>query len=1012
MIHAPDVFAEDWLGDDARNVAERLGSRAVVAAPLLRESNALGAVIVSRAKPAPFNEKEIALLRTFADQAVIAIENVRLFNELKARNRELTEALEQQTATAEILEVISSSPTDVQPVLDAVASTAARLCDASDALIFRLDGDRLRQTARHDTGLIPGLRADDELPADRGSVTGRSVVDRKTVHVHDLAAADEIEYPVGRAYQRRWGHRTALSTPLLREGQAIGVIAIRRMEVRPFSDKQIKLLETFASQAVIAIENVRLFNETKEALDHQRASAEVLQVISSSVADTTPVFDKILSSCERLFEGSNVGINLVGDDGAVHLAAYHGGRTDLARHFPVPLTEESGSGAAILQRRVMHYPDVEAPGVPDFARRGGRAGGNRSALYAPMLWEGRGIGVIWVGRGTVGEFSEKEIALLKTFADQAVIAIQNARLFNETKEALERQTATAEILRTISSSPTDIQPVLDAVASTAARLCDASDALIRRLDGNVLRLVASHGSIPAPAIGEQLPIDRGSFSGRAFVDRQTIHVPDVAAAAEAEFPVGRAYATRFGFRSIVATPLLREGQPIGTIAIRRTEARPFSEKQIRLLETFASQAVIAMENVRLFNELEVRNRELTESLEQQTATAEILRVISSSPTDIQPVLDAVASGAARLCDARDAQIFRIDGHNLRLAASHGPFSISPDGEILPVSRASISGRSVTDRQAIHVIDAAALDEAEFPVTLALRARFGFRTALVTPLLRQGEAIGTILVRRWEVRPFSDKQIELVKTFADQAVIAIENVRLFNETKEALDQLKASAEVLQVISSSVADTKPVFEKILESCERLFEGRFAGVGLVGQDGAVHLGAYHGPGREALEKHFPVPLSEESGSGVAILQRRVIHYPDVEGGADVPEYMRRGARISGYKSVLLAPMLWEGRGIGVIFVGRDVVGEFSEKEIALLKTFADQAVIAIQNARLFNETKEALERQTATAEILKVISASPTDVQPVFDAIVAMQRLAGGCSVNVSRVVGDQRTSRRSA
>ena len=324
-------------------------------------------------------------------------------------------------------------------------------------------------------------------------------------------------------------------------------------------------------------------------------------------------------------------------------------------------------------------------------------------------------GSIWVGRGTVGEFSEKEIVLLKTFADQAVIAIQNARLFNETKEALERQTATAEILRTISSSPTDIQPVLDAVARTAARLCGASDALIRRVDGDFLRLVASHGSIPAPAIGEQLPIDRGSFSGRAFVDRQTIHIHDVAAAEEAEFPVGRAYATRFGFRSIVATPLLREGQSIGTIAIRRTEARPFSEKQIRLLETFASQAVIAMENVRLFNELQVRNRELTESLEQQTATAEILRVISSSPTDIQPVLDAVASGAARLCDARDAQIFRIDGHNLRLAASHGPFSVSPDGEILPVSRASISGRSVTDRQAIHVIDAAALDEAEFPV---------------------------------------------------------------------------------------------------------------------------------------------------------------------------------------------------------------------------------------------------------------------------------------------------------
>jgi signal transduction histidine kinase len=212
-----------------------------------------------------------------------------------------------------------------------------------------------------------------------------------------------------------------------------------------------------------------------------------------------------------------------------------------------------------------------------------------------------------------------------------------------------------------------------------------------------------------------------------------------------------------------------------------------------------------------------------------------------------------------------------------------------------------------------------------------------------------------MIRRTTVRPFTEKQIELVTTFADQAVIAIENVRLFNETKEALEQQKASAEVLQVISSSVADTRPVFDKILESCERLFEGRNAGIALVGDDGAVHLGAFHGPGREALERHFPFPLSEESGSGAAILQRRVMHYPDVEGGTDVPEYMRRGARIASYKSIILAPMLWEGRGIGAIFVGRDFVGPFSEKEVRLLKTFADQAVIAIQNARLFHEIEE---------------------------------------------------------
>ena len=259
---------------------------------------------------------------------------------------------------------------------------------------------------------------------------------------------------------------------------------------------------------------------------------------------------------------------------------------------------------------------------------------------------------------------------------------------------------------------------------------------------------------------------------------------------------------------------------------------------------------------------------------------------------------------------------------------------------------------------------------------------------------------------------SDAHVELLRTFADQAVIAIENARLFNETKEALDQLKASAEVLQVISSSVADTKPVFDKILESCGRLFDGRSVGISLVGEDGAVHLAAYQGPNQEALERHYPVPLSEESGAGAAILHRRVIHYPDVQGGAAVPDYVRRGATIAGLRSVMLAPMLREGRGIGAIRVGRATVGEFSEKEIALLKTFADQAVIAIENVRLFKELQarnrdltEALEQQTATAEILRVISSSPTDVTPVFEEILrAAVHLCGAAIAAAFRFDGE--------
>ena len=652
-------------------------------------------------------------------------------------------------------------------------------------LIRRVEGDVLRLVARYRS--IPTPALPEATPINRGSVAGRSVVDRKTIHVHDLASADEADFPFGGAYARQVGYRTSLSTPLLREGRAIGTIGIRRRVVRPFTDKQIKLLETFAAQAAIAIENVRLFKETKEALDQQKASAEVLQVISSSVADTTPVFEKILESLERLFEGLNVGVCLVGDDGAIHLGAYRGpNREEFMRHFPVPLSEESSSGAAILQRRVAHYPDVEGGlNVPEYARRGTRITGNKSLITAPMLWEGRGIGSIFVGRATVGEFTEKEIALLKTFADQTVIAIQNARLFQE---------------------------------------------------------------------------------------------------------------------------------------------------------------------------LEAKNRELTEALEQQTATAEILRVISSSPTDVQPVFDAIARSGVHLFQGMSVSLRLAKGDRLeRVAFAAGPGCEVIEDSLklpLPLNDRTFAGRAVSRGEVVHAADVFAEDWVG-EESRKLAEREGWRACAAAPLLRENKALGAIIVSRAEPRPFSTKEVALLRTFADQAVIAIENARLFNETKEALDHQKASAEVLQVISSSVADTKPVFEKILESSERLFAGRNLGICLVGDDGAIHVSAYHGPNRGEVMRRFPLPLSEASGNGTAILQRRIVHYPDRD-AEGVPDYVRRG--VGGNRSLLFAPMLWEGRGIGSIFVGRATVGEFSEKEIALLKTFADQAVIAIQNARLFNETKEA--------------------------------------------------------
>ena len=423
----------------------------------------------------------------------------------------------------------------------------------------------------------------------------------------------------------------------------------------------------------------------------------------------------------------------------------------------------------------LHIPDVRAQN--DFPMMG-VVGGFRTFLAAPLGQQEELVGLLNARRTEVRPFTPAQIKLLETFADQAVIAIENVRLFNELKELLEQQTATSEILRVIASSPTAIQPVLDVIAGNAARICGTSDVSIIRVEDDAYRVVAAYGFAPNWTVGEIRPLDRGSVVGRAIVDRQTIHIHDVRAV-EDDFWRVKTNAVQQGLRTMLAIPLMREGIGIGAIGIRRTEVRPFTDKQITLLKTFADQAVIAIENVRLFNELDTRNRQLTEALEQLTATSEILRVIASSPTDIQPVLDVVAENAARLCDAVDGVVGRREGDELRIVAKYGAI---PSPDTVPLTRGFPAGRAVLDRQTIHIHDILTEIETEYPDARIAQQLTGTRTVLNTPLLREGVAIGYIAVRRTVVRPFTEKQIALLKTFADQAVIAIENVRLFQELR--------------------------------------------------------------------------------------------------------------------------------------------------------------------------------------------------------------------------------------
>ena len=699
------------------------------------------------------------------------------------------EALGQQAATAEILRVISISPTDVQPVFAAVLTSAARLCDAFDATIFQVDGNGLRLVAHE--GAIPSTPVG-AFPL-RGTAAGRAVLDRRTIHVPDLQAEVD-EYPESSVIVRSYGFRTVLNVPLLRGAEAIGAISIRRTEVRPFTDRQIELLKTFADQAVIAIENVRLFNETKEGLEQQTATAEILRVISSSPTDLEPVMNTVAENAARVCGAEDAVVYRIEDD-KLRRVAHFG---SLSTHIPTaPINRDSPFGRAILERRTIHVENIEPLLETEYRsiKEAAMTAGTGTRLAAPLMREGVPIGVIVIRRSVVQPFSNKQIALLETFAAQAVIAIENVRLFNETKEALEQQTATAEILRVIASSPTDLQPVFDTIVRSAVKLCDGLFSALFQFDGELLHLVAHHNYTrealeAAHGVYPARP-SRGQGSTRAILERAVIHIPDVEGDAEYQtLGVARV----IGWRSGLFVPMLRAGAPIGVIMVARAEAGAFSDNEIELLEAFADQAVIAIENVRLFTELQMRTGELTQSVEKLTALGEVSRAVTST-LDIETVLDTIVSRASQLAGAAGCSIFEYDAaaEQFELRATH-----NDDTQFVEALRAvplrkgeGLMGRAAEMREPIQVPDITQPGAYESSVRDTL-IRFGYRALLSVPLLREDQIIGSLSFNRKTPGAFPPEVVDVLRTFATQSALAIQNARLFREIADKSRQLEAAS----------------------------------------------------------------------------------------------------------------------------------------------------------------------------------------------------------------------------